>query len=104
MFDLFATRFDGDIDYLKSLHLRVNKLADVNAIPDPKNNLWILWSNMKLMFDLDDYAEVMYFTACMARRIDQYSTDHMLTGDQTVAKILYELDSIKPCAYERLQT
>lgn len=103
---VFNNRFDGDIDYLKSLHKRVNSLADKNAIPNHNHVLWTVWSNMKVMLDKnnpDYYQEVMYFTAVMAKKIDDYAINNMLTGDPTVAKILAELDEIKPCAYELLE-
>lgn len=102
---LFKTRFEGDLTYLNALHRRVNALADNNAIPDKTNHLWITWSNMKAMLNKDDrdyYAEVMYFTAVMAKKIDDYSTNNMLSGNPTIAKILSELDNLKPCAYELL--
>lgn len=94
------------MDYLRSLHKRINAFADKTAIPDKSNNLWIMWSNLKCMLnerDSDYYTEVMYFTAVMARKIDVYSKLNMLDGDSTVAKILYELDQLKPCRYELLE-
>lgn len=103
---VFNTRFKGDLEYLKSLHRRTNSLADKNAIPDINHALWIPWSNMKAMLDKNDvdyYTEVMHFTAVMAKKIDDYALTNMLSGDQTVAKILAELDEIKPCAYELLE-
>lgn len=103
-FDITAKRFDGDFDYLSSLHKRVSAFADQNAVPYTNNKLWILWSNLKLMLDknqgVDYNIDVMYFTAVMAKEIDIYSQSHMLTGDSTVAKILFELDSIKVAKYE----
>lgn len=99
------TRFDGDLTYLNALHKRVNALADNNAIPDVSNTLWITWTNMKAMLNKDDtdyYSEVMYFSAVMAKKIDEYSTNNMLSGDPTIAKILSELDNLKPCSYELL--
>lgn len=102
---LFKTRFEGDLTYLNALHKRVNALADNNAIPDVSNTLWITWTNMKAMLNKDDtdyYSEVMYFTAVMAKKIDDYSTNNMLSGNPTIAKILSELDNLKPCAYELL--
>ena len=102
---LFKTRFDGDLTYLNALHKRVNALADNNAIPDVSNTLWITWTNMKAMLNKDDtdyYSEVMYFSAVMAKKIDEYSTNNMLSGDPTIAKILSELDNLKPCSYELL--
>ena len=102
---LFKTRFDGDLTYLNALHKRVNALADNNAIPDVSNTLWITWTNMKAMLNKDDtdyYSEVMYFSAVMAKKIDEYSTNNMLSGDPTIAKILSELDNLKPCSFELL--
>lgn len=103
-FDITAKRFEGDFDYLSSLHKRVSALADQNAVPDVNNKLWVLWSNMKHMLDKNQGVEynidVMYFTAVMAKEIDIYSQTHMLTGDSTVAKILFELDDIKIAKYE----
>lgn len=102
---LFKTRVEGDLTYLNALHKRVNALADNNAIPDVSNTLWITWTNMKAMLNKDDtdyYSEVMYFSAVMAKKIDEYSTNNMLSGDPTIAKILSELDNLKPCSYELL--
>lgn len=101
---IFKNRFDGDIDYLKSLHKRVNAFAS-DSIPDKTHALWVSWSNMKAMLDVNDpdyYSEVIYFTAVMAKKIDDYSKDHMLAGDQTISCILYEMDMMKPCVYELL--
>lgn len=103
---VFNSRYDGDIEYLKSLHKRVNAFANKDAIPDEKNKLWSCWSNMKMMLNKEDdgyYTEVMYFSAVMAMKIDKYSENHLLSGDQTVAKILYEIDQLKPCSYELLE-
>lgn len=103
---VFQQRFDGDLVYLKALHKRVNAFADDKAIPDKTSKLWCIWSNIKAMLcetDADYYVEVMYFTSLMAKKIDEYSNENMLTGDPTIAKILYELDVIKPCDYSCLE-
>lgn len=92
--------------YLQSLHKRVNALADEKAIPDQSDKLWIMWSNLKAMLnenDSDYYTEVMYFTAVMAKKIDLFATSNMLVGNPTVARILFELDQMKPCVYELLE-
>lgn len=102
----FNKRFDGDLDHLNSLHKRVNALANKDAVPDDNNKLWIVWSNMKAMLNKEDtnyYNEVIYFTAVMAKKIDDYSKNNLLDGNQTISKILYELDVLKPCVYEILE-
>lgn len=102
----FNTRFDNDLLFLKNLHRRTNALSNKDSVPDKTNKLWISWSNAKAMLNKDDvdyYKEVMYFTAVMAKKIDDYAVNNMLNGDSTVARILYELDSIKSCAYELLE-
>ena len=102
----YNTSMPNSIRYLHLLSKRVNAMADANAIPDESHKLWITWSNMKLMLnkaDGDYYREVMYFSAVMSMKIDDYAVNNMLNGDSTVARILYELDSIKPCAYELLE-
>ena len=107
MFNIFATRFDGDLKYLVDMHKRVDKLADANAIPDVNNKLWILWSNLKLMLDKNDsdyYTEIIYFTAVMCQKIELYSKNNLLDGDKTVSKILYEMDMLKPCDYKFLKS
>ena len=99
------TRFDGDLAYLNALHRRVNALVDPLAIPDTTHQLWITWSNMKAMLNKDDsdyYSEVIYFSAVMAKKIDDYSINNMLSDNPTIAKILSELDNLKTCAYELL--
>jgi hypothetical protein len=61
---------------------------------------------MKSMLDINDkdyYREVMYFIAIMAKKIDDYSKNNLLNGDQTISRILYELDEIKVCKYELLE-
>lgn len=101
----FNNRFDDDVIYLKNLHKRVNTFADKDAIPDQSNNLWIQWSNMKAMLnttDHDYYSEIIYFTAVMAKKIDEYAVNNMLTGDSTVARLLYELNEIAVCDYSLL--
>ena len=101
----FNTRFEGDLQYLKLFSKRCKRYADVNAVPDKTNKLWIVWSNMKPMLCKDDpdyYREVMYFTAVMSKKIDDYSQTNMLDGDQTVGRIFYELDEITFCQYDLL--
>ena len=80
-------------------------MADINAVPNASHTLWIQWSNMKLMLNKDDsdyYQEVMYFSAVMSMKIDEYAKTNMLKDDSTVARLLYELDELKPCNYELL--
>ena len=102
---LCCTRFTGDIALLKSLNKRIQFLPDEHAIPNTQDSLWIFWSNLKAMLDenSEDYlVEVIYFTALMAKKIDSFAENNMLTGNATVAKILHELDKLKVCDYEML--
>ncbi len=101
----FNTSMPNSIYYLHLLSKRANAMADANTIPDESHKLWITWSNMKLMLnkaDEDYYREVMYFSAVMSMKIDEYAKTNMLKDDSTVARLLYELDELKPCNYELL--
>ncbi len=102
----FNTNIPNSIYYLHLLSKRANAMADANAVPDESHKLWIPWANMKLMLnkvDEDYYREVMYFSAVMSMKIDEYAKTNMLKDDSTVSRLLYELDELKPCNNELLE-
>lgn len=65
-------------------------IADIN----PNHPLFVPWMNVQLFLDADDSAEKYCFDAVLldwfACKVDEFSKNHILEGDDTVSAILHE--------------
>jgi hypothetical protein len=86
--------------WLQGCWNRCLKLENKDKVLDKNHELYIVWSNVKLMLYTsveseykplaDEYITDMTTLALFARRLDLFSKTNMLVNDDTVHKIMYE--------------
>lgn len=111
---MFLINKDNSVLTLKSMKKRVLSFADKDCIIDKEHKLWIAWSNYKLFLDacpdykikpkkerklkrhnqrmIIDMQYNIHLLTKFALVFDAFCEKNMLSGDKTVAKILYEWD------------